>query len=366
MADPTVKQRSMFAAMGVAMPDGSHTIRGGSFAPDDLQKAIDAVKSMNDDDPKAVNARKHIVKRAKTVNLSGKVPPNWNPDGSLKHSELAMADPTAAQRKVFAKLHLSMPDGSYYIRNGPQGVTDLDNAIKAVGRGSEDDGGHDAIRSHIMRRATALKLSDRIPDTWNPDGSLKHSQEELVLKHFGTRGMKWGIRKGAMVAPASGLSSGSSKPSSLPGRPGASGPSKPRGLPGHLGASGPSAGSSKTGLGGKKSGVLNFRKGNKVGSVTSADASNAKALHATVGKHGTKALSNEDLQKLVTRMNLEQQYNRLSSDSTHAGRDVLGKLLSNVAKQQAQSFASQYAAKGIESAIKTSIKIHNTRSAAAA
>ena len=40
---------------------------------------------------------------------------------------------------------------------------DLSNAIHAVGRGSGD---HDAIRSYIKRRASALGASDMIPDSW--------------------------------------------------------------------------------------------------------------------------------------------------------------------------------------------------------
>lgn len=46
---------------------------------------------------------------------------------------------------------------------------DLDNAIRAVGRGGAD---HDAIRRHVISRAKALGLSSRIPGTWNADGSL--------------------------------------------------------------------------------------------------------------------------------------------------------------------------------------------------
>lgn len=104
-----------------------------------------------------------------------------------------MAEPTAAQRKMFAKMGLSMPDGSYYIRNGPTGVSDLDNAVKAVGRGETDDpSSGDPIRRHIIKRARALKKADMIPDTWNPDGSLKHFDNvEDFLAHYGVKGMHW-------------------------------------------------------------------------------------------------------------------------------------------------------------------------------
>ena len=49
---------------------------------------------------------------------------------------------------------------------------DLSNAIHAVGRGGSS---HDAIRRHIISRAKALGLSSRIPDNWNPDGSMSDS-----------------------------------------------------------------------------------------------------------------------------------------------------------------------------------------------
>jgi hypothetical protein len=67
----------------------------------------------------------------------------------------------------------AMPDGSYPIAD----AEDLDNAIKAVGRGNAD---HDAIRSHIIKRAKALGLSERIPDNWNSDGSVNSMSENCT------------------------------------------------------------------------------------------------------------------------------------------------------------------------------------------
>ena len=110
-------------------------------------------------------------------------------------------EPTTAQRKMLAKMGLAMPDGSFYIRNGPVGASDLENAIKAVGRGEQDGSSGNPIRKHIMKRAAALKLSDKIPDTWNSDGSLKHdawiAEVEDYLEHYGVKGMHWGVRKSA-------------------------------------------------------------------------------------------------------------------------------------------------------------------------
>lgn len=80
-----------------------------------------------------------------------------------------MADVSADDRRRMAKSGVAMPDGSYYIRNRD----DLDNAIKAVGRGS---GSHDAIRRHIITRAKALGLTSMIPDNWTAGGKKSARQ----------------------------------------------------------------------------------------------------------------------------------------------------------------------------------------------
>lgn len=77
-----------------------------------------------------------------------------------------MADFTAEERRNLAKQGKAMPDGSFPIRN----VSDLHNAIRAVGRGNAS---HDAIRRFIIRRAIALGAREAIPSSWNSDGSEK-------------------------------------------------------------------------------------------------------------------------------------------------------------------------------------------------
>lgn len=74
------------------------------------------------------------------------------------------ADLNSAARRYAASRGWALPNGSYPIRpRNMHGETDLGKAIRAVGRGLSP---HDTIRRHIMKRARALGLSDRIPDGW--------------------------------------------------------------------------------------------------------------------------------------------------------------------------------------------------------
>lgn len=207
-----------------------------------------------------------------------------------------MAEPTADERKAFAKSGVSLPDGSYYVRD----ANDLSNAIEAVGRGEAagDDGA--AIRRHIMKRAEVLKLSARIPDTWMPDGMLKHDDVDAFLAHHGIKGMRWGHRKGAS-----------------------------------------SSDSGSTRVGGARRVV-----------IKSPDATRARETAETIRQHKTTdAVSNEDLQHLVRRLNLEKQFSQLSEESASAGKKALDDALSiggNAAKNTAQNLATKGLTKGIE------------------
>lgn len=123
-----------------------------------------------------------------------------------------VADPTAKERRQYASAGWAMPDGSYYIRPGhPKDIT---NAIATVGYAVDNNGDlseeqRNAVRRHIMKRATDLGKSDLIPNTWQADGTLKHAwplARELTLmhaeddgiedflEHFGVKGMHWGVR----------------------------------------------------------------------------------------------------------------------------------------------------------------------------
>lgn len=83
--------------------------------------------------------------------------------------------------------------------------------------------------------------------------------------------------------------------------------------------------------------------------ASSDDARNAQDSKVKVKKaKGTHVLSNKELQDLVTRMNLEQQFDKLkpASKSRVVGKFVADLMLS-VGKQQAQKIATDAATKQI-------------------
>jgi hypothetical protein len=87
-----------------------------------------------------------------------------------------MATPDVATMRNLQKQGKAMPPAEpggrprFQIRN----AGDLDDAIRAVGRVRPNtDEARAKVRRYIMDRAKALGLSSRIPDTWQPDGSLK-------------------------------------------------------------------------------------------------------------------------------------------------------------------------------------------------
>lgn len=122
-----------------------------------------------------------------------------------------------------------------------------------------------------------------------PDYAASGAAAVDDILHFGVKGMKWGVRK------KRGSSSSSSS------------------------------------------------EGGKGGKPVSEDASKAHGHKTVAKKHGTDALGNKELQELVTRMNLEQQYGRLSSQNKGRGAKgarFVAEMLANVGKQQVTKLAS--------------------------
>lgn len=89
------------------------------------------------------------------------------------------------------------------------------------------------------------------------------------------------------------------------------------------------------------------RKNRSDSGPSSPDAKRAKVHASTVKTHGTKALSNKELQELVTRMNLERQFATLHQQSKkeNPGIKFAKELLIQVGKEQAGKLAREQIAK---------------------
>lgn len=129
------------------------------------------------------------------------------------------------------------------------------------------------------------------------------------FEHFGVKGMHWGRRKADSV-PAGKVTVDQKKP-----------------------------GAKVQAAGGK-------------GFTAHPDAVKAAAAKQVAKNSSTDALSTQELQHLVSRMNLEQQYSKLSSGQTSAGRKFVNDLLLNTAKQQATRIVSDQAGKLVSEQLK--------------
>jgi hypothetical protein len=81
----------------------------------------------------------------------------------------------------------------------------------------------------------------------------------------------------------------------------------------------------------------------------STDAAKASGAATKAKKQGKQALSNEEMQALVTRMNLEQQLVRLTPPSrAKKGANFVGKLLVNAGNAQVQRVINDQATKAVK------------------
>lgn len=85
--------------------------------------------------------------------------------------------------------------------------------------------------------------------------------------------------------------------------------------------------------------------------VRSHDVQRVDAARRVIRKSGTKALSNADLQAVVTRMNLEQQYSRLNPSTFSR----YSKLADSIIKTVGQEKVRKVATKAVTRAVKVAL-----------
>lgn len=338
MADPTTKERQQFARAGWAMPDGSYYIRPGH--PKDLTNAVESVGRASgtngvSDEEQRDAVRRHIIKRAKDLGRSDEIPSTWNSDGTLKHSEpfsreilLMHADDVdvwdflehfgvkgmhwgirhaksreeliakAKQHETTAKAHASeaeryRAEADDLEKNGVNSEAFKRVYGKFAGQESDREfygknlqskaqalqQTHNNLRvvhNHYARSANShTKKAAKLRAQAERADPVEHSvNDDYFLEHFGRKGMKWGE---------------------------------------HIFGKGDSNGRNKAAA---KAATDH---------TASPDSRTASDLQARVNASGTKNLTNKELQDLVTRMNLEQQYSKLSSGDVKKGQSFVQK-----------------------------------------
>lgn len=104
----------------------------------------------------------------------------------------------------------------------------------------------------------------------------------------------------------------------------------------------------------KAGSVEKSRRGPKEPSTDQAEET--KALNTRVKRSGTDALSNTELQTAITRMNLEQQYNRLNPSTKSKGQKVASSILADTGKEVAKDLVKKGIKTGISAGVKAVIK----------
>ena len=195
-----------------------------------------------------------------------------------------MPEFSTAQRTELTAKKMSLPDGSYPIRN----ISDLKNAIASFGRAKNPE----LTKKWIIKRAKELNATNLLPEAWGVDSveqSEKDSDSDIM--HFGVLGMKWGVRR-------------------------------------------------------KKNSVSRKEQKKRANKKTSRDYNETEFLR----KRKVKSLSNAQLKKAITRMQLEQQYKQLSKNDRSKLQKIGEKFLNDL-----MTSSTQIAVNTISKSVKTKL-----------
>lgn len=153
---------------------------------------------------------------------------------------------------------------------------------------------------------------------------------EAVVEHFGVKGMKWGVRKNRSTVDLVSDKTGARTTIKYD-------PTKAKVTQGPDG---------RPSIVGSKSEVRKIQK--QIDRHPSDDAARAAMAARKAKRGGTHSLSNKELQDLVTRMNLEKQFNSLRPPSTgQKAAKFIGEIVVQVGKQQVTKLANDALSKEV-------------------
>lgn len=167
----------------------------------------------------------------------------------------------------------AMPHGEYPIRNRG----DLKRAIQAFGRAKDKV----KTKAWIIKRAKELNAVDLLPEDWVKVNHSTKTQE--FIDHYGTKGMRWGVRK-------------------------------PRG---------------------DRSA---FKK--KAKAAATSDKGEKRDKERTVFGKSPQRLTNAQLEARIKRMDMEKRYNDLNKRDVSKGEQIATEIITNVGKQVITNIAT--------------------------
>lgn len=261
-------------------------------------------------------------------------------DMTLEHAETAVLQHSDATDPRYIEKNQNVL--AHSIAEAVKGLVPKDAKLRHT-VATKPDG--DWIISTVDRMAHTASVETLVRPYFDEQGVIvdyavvpgNASQQDMTraMMHYGVKGMKWGVRR------KSSDSSGGSEPSAR-----------------------------KVRRQERKEAKKAQRKQNIQETLrrpVTADAASAAKGRARTKKHGTDALSNKDLQALVNRMNLEQQYanlkdNEKASSARSAGRRYVADILKDAGRDLATEAVKYAATEAAKSAFNQAQNARSNRS----
>ena len=287
---------------------------------DTLQHTLEVTEYLSEDETYLAHAEIGGLKVKSTLRESYDREHQVALEKSLKHAVGGRPSETAHIRFLVT----SLPDNDWLVSTI--------NSIEHTGTAE--------TRIHPFRDENGL-IEDYIviSDNVQP-GDLKYA-----IQHYGVKGMKWGVRRKASQLLSSAGAAARAKRSSM---------AEARSLKKTVKSENKAIAktnkaAAKASQKEKRQADKQFEKDARFKRPVTEDAVAATKGRNKAGKHGTDALSNKELQSLVTRMNLEQQLanlkdNEKASKARNSGRTYLNDLMKDAGKtfvNEAVTYAAQ-------------------------
>lgn len=178
----------------------------------------------------------------------------------------------------------------------PNGATNRNGVYAAAAALAGARGGVNASSDEKSSAAKALVRMYKMMDAEPPPSLMTHSNDEESLEHYGTKGMRWGVRKSSSRSEGSGVAKLRARIKDKTNDP-------------------------------------DFRR--------KFIESSGKTRRRTLYRRSAKSLSSEELKRRIERMELERKYNDLNAGKISQGKKKTDGLLAKSGKKHLEKVISE-------------------------